>query len=135
MSGFYNPQRKSNLYNHQSTVPFRLSRNKIDLFINCPRCFYLDRKLGVAQPPGYPFSLNSAVEKLLKKEFDIHRVNGTKHPLCDQLRIGKLGISARWKYISGYLGKTDIRFQILVTLFTVMATQIKRLLMENWNLI
>ena len=53
----------------------------MDLFINCPRCFYLDRKLGVAQPPGYPFSLNSAVDKLLKKEFDIHRAKGTPHPL------------------------------------------------------
>jgi hypothetical protein len=41
----------------------------------------LDRRLGVAQPPGYPFSLNSAVDKLLKKEFDYHRSNGTAHPL------------------------------------------------------
>lgn len=41
----------------------------------------MDRRLGVAQPPGYPFSLNSAVDKLLKKEFDIHRVKGTAHPL------------------------------------------------------
>lgn len=68
MSGYYNPQRKTNLYDHQSPTPFRLSRSKIDLFINCPGCFYLDRKLGVAEPPGYPFSLNSAVDKLLKKE-------------------------------------------------------------------
>lgn len=41
----------------------------------------MDRRLGVAQPPGYPFSLNSAVDKLLKKEFDIHRAEGTAHPL------------------------------------------------------
>jgi len=41
----------------------------------------MDRRLGVGQPPGYPFSLNSAVDKLLKKEFDIHRAKGTKHPL------------------------------------------------------
>lgn len=79
MSQYYNPNRSKNLYN--SRDPFRLSRSKIDLFINCPRCFYLDRRLGVAQPPGYPFSLNSAVDKLLKKEFDIHRADGTPHPL------------------------------------------------------
>jgi len=47
----------------------------------------LDRKLGVGQPPGYPFSLNSAVDKLLKKEFDIHRAKGTKHPLMEQYGI------------------------------------------------
>jgi hypothetical protein len=49
--------------------------------LNCPRCFYLDRKLGVDRPPGYPFSLNSAVDTLLKKEFDVHRAAGTPHPL------------------------------------------------------
>ena len=81
MSNYYNPNRKRNLYDKSSKELFRLSRSKIDLFISCPRCFYLDRKLGVAQPPGFPFSLNSAVDKLLKKEFDIHRANGTPHPL------------------------------------------------------
>ncbi len=60
---------------------------KIDDFLESPRCFYLDRKLGVAQPPGFPFSLNSAVDKLLKKEFDIHRKAGSKHPLMKAYSI------------------------------------------------
>jgi len=81
MSQYYNPNRTRNLYDKNSKDTFRLSRGRIDDFIACPRCFYLDRKLGVAQPPGFPFSLNSAVDKLLKKEFDIHRKNGTAHPL------------------------------------------------------
>lgn len=81
MSDYYNPNRTRNLYDPASTAPFRLSRSRIDAFIKCPLCFYLDRRLGVAQPPGYPFSLNSAVDKLLKKEFDIHRAKGTSHPL------------------------------------------------------
>lgn len=93
MSGYYNPHKTYNLYGDQSGKPFRLSRSKIDLFINCPRCFYLDRKLGVSQPPGYPFALNSAVDKLLKKEFDIHRANGTRHPLCDKYRIDAIPLS------------------------------------------
>ena len=76
-----------NLYPPNSRDIFRLSRSKIDLFLNCPRCFYLDRKLGVAQPPGYPFSLNTAVDKLLKKEFDIHRAKGTKHPLMEHYKV------------------------------------------------
>jgi len=81
MSNFYNPKRKRNLFDPASRVPYKVSRSKIDLFLNCSRCFYLDRRLGVAQPPGYPFSLNSAVDKLLKKEFDAHRAEGTPHPL------------------------------------------------------
>jgi hypothetical protein len=85
MSDYYNPRRKGNLYS--SSVPFRLSRSKIDLFLNCQRCFYLDRKLGVGQPPGFPFSLNSAVDKLLKKEFDLLREKGEAHPLMKQFGI------------------------------------------------
>lgn len=81
MSQYYKGRRKNNIYTPGVLYPFRLSRSKIDLFLNCPRCFYLDRRLGVAQPPGYPFSLNSAVDKLLKKEFDVHRTRGDAHPL------------------------------------------------------
>ena len=81
MSDYYNPQRTKNLYEPSSKESFRISRSKIDLFLNCPRCFYLDRRLGVGRPPGFPFSLNSAVDTLLKKEFDIHRAKQTAHPL------------------------------------------------------
>lgn len=87
MSQFYNPQRSRNLYNSQSHQSFKLSRSKIELFVNCPRCFYLDRKLGVGQPPGYPFALNSAVDKLLKKEFDVYRKQGKPHPLMQKAGI------------------------------------------------
>lgn len=85
VSQYYNPRRTKNLFDPDR--PFRLSRSKIDLFLNCPRCFYLDRKLGIAQPPGFPFSLNSAVDKLLKKEFDIHRVKKTAHPLMEHYGV------------------------------------------------
>lgn len=93
MSQYYNPNRKRNIYDPNSPELFRLSRGKIDNFINCPRCFYLDRRLGVAQPPGYPFSLNSAVDKLLKKEFDVHRAKGTKHPLMEQYGIDAIPLA------------------------------------------
>lgn len=71
------------MFDPQSKAPFKLSRSKIELFINCPRCFYLDRRLGVGQPPGYPFALNSAVDKLLKKEFDLCRAKQVSHPLME----------------------------------------------------
>lgn len=81
MSEYYNATRTKNLYEPRSKVPFKLSRSKIDLFMECPRCFYLDRRLGVGRPPGFPFALNSAVDALLKKEFDAYRAGGSKHPL------------------------------------------------------
>ena len=83
MSKYYTPHRTRNLYDPKSSEAFRISRSKIDLFIKCPWCFYLDRRLGVGLPPGYPFALNSAVDTLLKKEFDMHRAKGTAHPLMD----------------------------------------------------
>jgi RecB family exonuclease len=49
--------------------------------MSCPKCLYLDRRLGVGRPPGFPFALNSAVDTLLKKEFDIHRAKQVAHPL------------------------------------------------------
>jgi hypothetical protein len=81
MSEFYKARKTYNLYQPGSPAPFKLSRSKIDLFISCPRCFYMDRRLGVSQPPGFPFNLNSAVDLLLKKEFDIHRAKQQQHPL------------------------------------------------------
>jgi len=81
MSEYYNPNRTRNIYDPNNSEPFKLSRSKIELFMNCPKCFYMDRRLGVGQPPGFPFALNSAVDALLKKEFDIHRVKQTAHPL------------------------------------------------------
>lgn len=90
MSQYYKSQRTKGLYEPGSSEPFKLSRSKIDLFLQCPRCFYFDRRLGVARPPGFPFALNSAVDHLLKLEFDAHRMNGTNHPL-----IEKYGVDAR----------------------------------------
>lgn len=71
---------KKKYYTPGDAEAFRLSRSKIDLFIECPRCFYLDRRIGVPRPQGFPFNLNSAVDLLLKKEFDVHRKDGTPHP-------------------------------------------------------
>lgn len=87
MSDYYNPRRTRNLYKKGEEKPFKISRSKIDLFIECPRCFYLDRKLGIGRPPGFPFALNSAVDALLKKEFDFHRANNTAHPLMESYGV------------------------------------------------
>lgn len=83
----FNFRSRRNLFDNQSSLPFRLSRSKIDLFLNCPRCFYLDLKLGISRPAGFPLSLNTAVDTLLKKEFDLYREKGEPHPLMRQYKI------------------------------------------------
>ena len=77
------------LFDPKSDKPYPLSRTKVELFLNCPRCFYLDRRLGIARPAGFPFNLNSAVDALLKTEFDEYRKKGETHPL-----MAKAGINA-----------------------------------------
>lgn len=85
MSEYYNPKRQTN-WNYGG-ANWKLSRSKIDLFLECQRCFYLDNKLGIKLPPGYPFNLNSAVDSLLKNEFDALRKERTPHPLQEKYGI------------------------------------------------
>jgi hypothetical protein len=65
----------------------RISRSKVDLFIQCPLCFWLDTKVKVKRPSGPPFSLNIAVDHLFKNEFDNAR--GKAVPM----RLAKEGLS------------------------------------------
>ena len=51
----------------------QLSRSKIELFTECPRCLWLDVARGIRRPSGPPFTLNNAVDALMKAEFDRYR--------------------------------------------------------------
>ncbi|MEJ2441526.1 MAG: hypothetical protein P8Y06_01235 [Patescibacteria group bacterium] len=74
-------------YNPKNKTPFKLSRSKIDLFLQCPRCFYLDVRLGIKRPSLPGFTLNLAVDELLKKEFDLLRKKGQAHELMKKYKI------------------------------------------------
>lgn len=66
---------------HSPKSPLRISRSKLELFTECPRCFWLDVAKGIGRPPSYPYTLSSAVDYLLKEEFDVFRSKGDTHPL------------------------------------------------------
>jgi CRISPR/Cas system-associated exonuclease Cas4 (RecB family) len=66
---------------------FKVSRSKIDDFLNCPRCFWLDRRLKIKRPDGFPFQINKAVDELLKKEFDTYRAKKVAHPMMIENNI------------------------------------------------
>lgn len=81
----YSRQRNGNLYHPKAKKPYVLSRWRVERFIRCPRCFYLDRKLGIEPNLGpYPYPgtphLGNAVHALLKKEFDVYRRKRELHP-------------------------------------------------------
>ncbi len=52
--------------------------------MDCPFCFYMDRRLGLRRPGKINYHLNNAVDFLLKKEFDAYRKSGRPHPLMIQ---------------------------------------------------
>lgn len=68
-------------YQPGQKTPFKISRSKIELFMQCPRCFWLDARLKIKRPSSPPFNINKAIDELFKKEFDRHRAEGTPHPI------------------------------------------------------
>lgn len=84
-----NSRKRNTAFDQLSQEPFRISRSKLDLFTECPRCAFLEMRLGVKRPSIPAFTLNNAVDELLKREFDTHRSAKSKHPL-----LNKYGIDA-----------------------------------------
>jgi CRISPR/Cas system-associated exonuclease Cas4 (RecB family) len=78
MGNFY---QRSLPYTPGQSTPYKISRSKIDLFMQCPRCFWLDVRLGIKRPSSPPFQINKAIDELFKKEFDSYRAKGKPHPL------------------------------------------------------
>ena len=72
--------RKGSIYQKGTNEVFKISRSKFSNFLDCPRCFYLERVKGLKDPSMPGWSLNSAVDELLKKEFDHYRNIQKPHP-------------------------------------------------------
>jgi len=60
--------------------PYELSRGKIEKFVQCEGCFWLDRVAGVHFPGIPQFNLNTNTDTLLKREFDAYREEKRPHP-------------------------------------------------------
>ena len=81
---------KRSRYSNDRDKKMRLSRSQIEAFLNCPTCFYKMQKLGHKLPPSPGFSLNIAVDHLVKQEFNIYRENKTCPPICLENGIDNL---------------------------------------------
>ena len=73
--------RKGSIYKKATNEAFKISRSKFSSFLDCKRCFYLDRVKGLKEPGMPGWSLNVAVDELLKKEFDLLRNQKKPHPI------------------------------------------------------
>lgn len=65
----------------------KLSRSKLELFLGCPRCFWLEMTQGIKRPQPPPYTINNAVDYLLKQEFDTYRESGTPHPVMKKYKV------------------------------------------------
>ena len=116
-----NYRKTRNLFDPGSSEPVKLSRSKIELFTMCPRCFYMDVRLGISRPSTPPYTLNSAVDNLLKNEFDLLRKDGEAHELMKKYKIDALPLQhkdlPRWRgEVTAYEGALalDEKSNILV---------------------
>ena len=71
----------NSIYQPGQKKDFKISRGKFNDFLKCQRCFYLDRIKGFVTPSMPGWTLNETTDYLLKKEFDICRLNKTPHRL------------------------------------------------------
>lgn len=85
MSNYY--RERSQPYKPGQTAPFKVSRSKIELFMQCPRCFWLDVRLKITRPSSPPFNINKAIDELFKKEFDTYREQAKPHPLMVEFGV------------------------------------------------
>jgi CRISPR/Cas system-associated exonuclease Cas4 (RecB family) len=78
---------RSPAYKPGQTETFKVSRSKIELFTQCPRCFWLDGRLKIKRPSSPPFNINKTIDELFKKEFDVYRASGEPHPIMTDNQI------------------------------------------------
>ncbi len=81
---------------------YKLSRSRIENFIRCPRCFWLAQRLKIDQPSSPPFLINSAIDELLKTEFDTYRDKDEQHPWQIEFKVDakpfKHADLSRWRH-------------------------------------
>ena len=72
--GDYNPPRGAT-YNFGGDR-WKLSRTRLDQFMECQRCFWIESVEGVKKPESFAFRLHNALDKLFKSESDLIRQGG-----------------------------------------------------------
>ena len=79
--------------------PYELSRYRIENFVQCPACFYLEQVVGINFPSIPGFNINEATDVLLKRDFDKCREQGITHPYLEEQGHGHQNakeMGARW---------------------------------------
>ncbi len=93
---------RSLAYQPGQKTSYKISRSKIELYMQCPRCFWLDARLRIKRPSSPPFQINKAIDELLKKEFDGYRKKSKPHPIMIENHIDAVPMQHKeldkWRY-------------------------------------
>ena len=105
-------KRRSKPYTPGQSELYKISRSKIELFMQCPRCFWLDARRSIKRPSSPPFNINKAIDELFKKEFDVHRTAGTPHPIMAENKVQAVPYQHddldKWRYnFTGVVAKHE----------------------------
>ena len=82
-------KRHRGVYKPEHESPYELSRSRVENFVKCPACFYLQQVKGVQYPKIPGFNINEATDILLKRDFDRFRGIST-HPFLEKRGLGHL---------------------------------------------
>ena len=63
--------RKSSIYEPGQQEVFKISRSKFSNFMDCERCFYLDRVKGIARTQRYAYLIDDPVNQAIDKKSDL----------------------------------------------------------------
>lgn len=74
-------------YKSNNQTPLFLSRGKIDLFLQCPRCFYFIMKYGFRRISDLNLPLNNLVDACCKNDMDYCRQHDVIHPVFQENNI------------------------------------------------
>lgn len=96
----------------------KLSRSKLELFFECPRCFWLYVGKNISRPSTAPYTINNAIDLLLKKEFDTHRAQGTAHYLIQQAGLDAIPYASHhldaWRHNFTGIQYRDFKHNFLI---------------------
>ena len=72
--------RHRGMFNKENPEPYELSRSRIENFVRCKSCFYMEQIEGIKFPSIPGFNINEATDVLLKRDFDKYRKAKEPHP-------------------------------------------------------
>lgn len=74
----------------EQDAPYELSRSRIENFVKCSACFYMQQVEGIPFPSIPGFNINEATDILLKRDFDKLRGTGKSHQFLEEIGHGHL---------------------------------------------